>query len=54
MVALNESENFILAIVEVRGSHTEVHYCRRPFKREPDFAATSVNYDLHDLLSAVV
>jgi hypothetical protein len=28
-----------------------VRYVRRPFQREPDFAATSVNYDLAELLS---
>jgi len=27
-----------------------VHYLRQPFQREPDFAATSVNYDLEELL----
>ncbi len=27
-----------------------VHYLRQPFSREPDFAATSVNYDLEELL----
>jgi len=27
-----------------------VRYLRRPFRREPDFAATSVNYDLAELL----
>lgn len=29
-----------------------VRYARRPFKREPDFGATSVNYDLDDLLAS--
>ena len=53
MVALNEPDNFILAVVEVNGSQTDVHYCSRPFTREPDFAATSVNYDLSELLTAV-
>lgn len=50
MVALNEPDHFILAVVEVSGTQTEVHYCQRPFTREPDFAATSVNYDLRELL----
>lgn len=27
-----------------------VRYARRPFQREPDFGATSVNYDLNELL----
>jgi len=28
-----------------------VRYVRRPFQREPDFGATSVNYDLNELLA---
>ena len=28
----------------------EPHYLRQPFKREPDFGVTSVNYDLAELL----
>lgn len=28
-----------------------VRYAKRPFKREPDFGATSVNYDLDELLA---
>jgi len=28
-----------------------VRYVKRPFKREPDFGATSVNYDLEELLA---
>jgi hypothetical protein len=31
------------------GAARELHYLKRPFTREPDFAATSVNYDLWDL-----
>ena len=30
-----------------------VHYIREPFKREPDFGVTSVNYKLGDLLARV-
>jgi hypothetical protein len=26
------------------------YYIRRPFRREPDFGVTSVNYDLADLI----
>lgn len=29
-----------------------VRYAKRPFKREPDFGATSVNYDLDELLAS--
>lgn len=48
--AINSPESFILALVEVDGSNSRVHYLDRPFVREPDFAVTSVNYDLAELL----
>ena len=52
LYSLNKPEDFILAIVEFRddGSHG-VHYLRRPFRREPDFGVTSVNYDFGELLA---
>ena len=50
MAGLNKPDDFILAVVEVDGDNTTARYVRRPFKREPDFAATSVNYDLSELL----
>ena len=28
-----------------------MHYLRRPFTKEPDFGATSVNYNFSDLLA---
>jgi hypothetical protein len=28
----------------------DLHYIKRPFRREPDFAATSVNYDWKELM----
>ncbi|MBK8229367.1 MAG: DUF3883 domain-containing protein [Candidatus Eisenbacteria bacterium] len=51
LYSLNKPEDFILAIVEFRedGGH-EAHYVRRPFRREPDFGVTSVNYDFAELL----
>ena len=51
LYSLNKPEDFILAIVEFlpEGAH-KVHYVRRPFKREPDFGVTSVNYDFAELL----
>jgi hypothetical protein len=52
MTALNKPEDFILAIVTVNGDNAEPRYVRQPFKREPDFAVTSVNYALAQLLSA--
>jgi hypothetical protein len=52
LYSLNKPEDFILAIVEFMtdGSH-RVHYVRRPFRREPDFGVTSVNYDFAELLA---
>ena len=50
MAALNKPEDFILAIVRVDGDAATAHYIRWPFEREPDFAATSVNFDLAELL----
>ena len=50
MAGLNKPDDFILAVVEVAGDSTTARYVRRPFKREPDFAATSVNYNLSELL----
>jgi hypothetical protein len=51
MTALNKPEDFILAIVTVSGDTGEAKYLRNPFKREPDFGVTSVNYDLEELLA---
>ena len=50
--SLNKPDDFILAIVEFREDDTHrVHYVRRPFQREPDFGAASVNYAMKDLLA---
>jgi len=50
--ALNNPEKFILAVVEVDGDDAVgLHYIRGAFQAEPDFAATSVNYDLKKLLA---
>ena len=52
LYSLNKPEDFILAIVEfLDGDSHRVHYVRQPFKREPDFGVTSVNYDFAELLS---
>jgi hypothetical protein len=48
---LNKPADFILAIVEFMGDSHRVHYVRDPFRREPDFGVTSVNYDLAELLA---
>ena len=52
LYSLNKPDDFILAIVEFceDGTH-RVHYARQPFKREPDFGVTSVNYDFTELLA---
>jgi len=50
MTALNKPDEFILAIVEVDGSNTHTVYIRRPFAKEPDQGACSVNYDIADLI----
>jgi superfamily II DNA or RNA helicase len=52
LTALNAPDKFILALVEVNnGEGTRPHYVRRPFNKEPDFAVTSVNYSLQELLA---
>ena len=51
LYSLNKPEDFILAIVEFAGDEHRVHYVREPFKREPDFGVTSVNYSFAELLA---
>ena len=52
LYSLNKPDDFILAIVEFMNDATHrVHYARRPFRREPDFGAASVNYDFGELLA---
>ncbi len=52
LYSLNKPDDFILAIVEFLpdGAHG-VHYVRKPFQREPDFGACSVNYAFGDLIA---
>ena len=50
LTALNKPDQYILAIVEVDGAYRHTIYLKKPFKQTPDFAATSVNYDIKDLL----
>ena len=49
--SFNKPDSYVLAIVEFidDGSH-QTHYIRQPFKREPDFGVTSVNYNFDELL----
>jgi superfamily II DNA or RNA helicase len=52
LTALNKPEDYILAVVTVEnGRVAGIAYISEPFTRQPDFAATSVNYDLNELLS---
>jgi hypothetical protein len=52
LYSLNKPDDFILAIVEfVDEESHRVHYVRRPFKKEPDFGVTSVNYDMAELVA---
>jgi superfamily II DNA or RNA helicase len=52
LTGLNTPEDFILAIVEIDGDMASPpRYVRRPFENDPDFAVTSINYNLSELLA---
>ena len=52
LYSLNKPDDFILAIIEFGDADAyRVHYVRRPFRREPDCGAASVNQDFADLLA---
>ena len=52
LTSLNKPDDYILAIVEFQDAGADrVNYIRQPFRREPDFGVTSVNYDLPELLA---
>ena len=52
LYSLNKPDDFILAMVEFMGDNKHrARYVRRPFRREPDFGVTSVNYDFAELLA---
>lgn len=52
LYSLNRPDHFILALVEfLDDKNHKVHYLRQPFKREPDFGVTSVNYSFEELLA---
>ena len=52
LYSLNKPDDYRLAIVEFPdGGGHRVYYLRRPFHREPDFGAASVNYSFKDLLA---
>ncbi len=50
LTAFNKPDEYILAIVEVDGTSTKTVYLKKPFRERPDFAATSVNYDIVELV----
>jgi hypothetical protein len=51
ITALNQSEKFLLAIVLVEEDRCKgPYYVRKPFRQEPDWAVTSINLDLDELL----
>jgi len=51
LYALNQADKFRLAIVLVDGDTVDgPHYVRTPFKQEPDWAVSSVNLELSELL----
>ena len=50
LTGLNRPDEYILAIVEVDGQSTRTVYLKKPFKNAPDFTATSINYDIMDLV----
>ncbi|QJE02498.1 DUF3883 domain-containing protein [Massilia forsythiae] len=55
LYALNQADKFLLAIVIVDGEGFEgPHYVRNPFTQEPDWAVTSVNLELDQLLKRAV
>lgn len=52
LYGLNQQDKFILAVVLVDGDNVEQpRYVRRPFSQEPDWAVTSVNLDINELLT---
>jgi hypothetical protein len=50
--AFNKPDEYILAIVEVNGAQNKTVYLKKPFKIHPDFAATSVTYNIGELISS--
>jgi hypothetical protein len=51
LIAFNKPDEYILAIVEVDEKRTKTVYLKKPFKVHPDFAATSVNYSIGELVA---
>jgi hypothetical protein len=55
LYGLNQTDKFILAVVMVDGElHEGPFYVRQPFTQEPDWAVTSINLALDQLLARAV
>ena len=59
LAGLNKPDGYFLAIVKVDfdgevAKASELHYVSSPFQREPDFAATSINFDIEKLLKGIL
>ena len=55
LYGLNQADKFILAVVIVDGdAHEGPHYIHNPFTQEPDWAVTSVNLELGQLMERAV
>ncbi|RMD84965.1 MAG: DUF3883 domain-containing protein, partial [Candidatus Dadabacteria bacterium] len=51
LCSLNKPDDYILAVVEfIDNTDYKVYYVKNPFRREPDFGATSVNYKFSELI----
>ena len=50
LTALNQPEQFILALVEVDGTHTRTIYLKKPFRNPPDFSVESSQFNIAALL----
>jgi len=50
LTALNKPEDYFLAVVEVEDGRGSPVYIKPPFKQEPDFGVTSVNYNISELM----
>ena len=52
IAALNNPDNFILAIVKLDADKNETIYLKRPFEQPPDKAALSINFSIQKLIEA--
>jgi len=51
LYGLNQADKFILALVIIDGeSYEGPYYIRKPFTQEPEWAVTSINFDIYNLI----